>query len=250
MIDGKETPLHRVSFGKGGTLKTRVKLTQATAKTWPKTLKLILTKGKNTWESPATKIYADTISYYTSVLHPIFSHERCTTCHMLGDRRAIVAMHQDRLGTGNYPDVEEAKPHNPEFCESCHNIPSGSSHTTLDFQNEWFSPDHVQGINWKGWSASRVCQKVTGPFTDKDGNVGPPVDLTHHFHDDPRILWAVSSGWVPFNRPDLAVPLKNKLRRWFNKVDPWIAAGAPCPSKSKFFQRARRTIPGKFFPRR
>ncbi len=249
-INGKEAKLNRVSFGRGGTLQTRVMLTKARADTWPKTVKLTLIKGKNRWESPATKIFANTISYYTSVLHPIFSHERCTTCHMLGDREAIVAMHNDRLGVGNYPDVEDARPHNPTFCGSCHSIPPGSNPNNLDLSNEWFSPDSVQGINWKGWSANRVCKKVTGPFTDKDGNAGPPVDLNHHFHDDPRILWAVSSGWVPFNRPDLAVPMKNNVQSWLSKVDPWVAAGAPCPSKSKFFRRPQRAAAGKFFPRR
>jgi hypothetical protein len=154
-------------------------------------------------------------------------------------------MHESRLGAGNYPDVEEARPHNPDFCGGCHNIPPGSSHTSLNLNNEWFSPAAVQGINWKGKNANQVCSIVTGPFTNKDGVTGAPFNgqtFQHHFHDDPRILWAVSSGWVPFGRPDLPVLLKNDLQAWFNKVDPWFAAGTPCP-QALFFQ-----LPGKIQP--
>ena len=239
LINGKAAPRVQKSFGKSGTVTTSLPLKSARANMWPKTVQLIIQLGNNKWESAKTKIYATPLSYYASVLHPIFSHDRCTTCHAIGNRQAIVAMHNERLGAGSYPDVEDARPHNPDFCGGCHNVPAGSTHTDLDLNNEWFSPADVQGINWKGWSAGRVCAKVTGPFTNKDGVVGPPVDLTHHFHDDPRILWAVSSGWVPFNRPDLDVPLKNNLQGWFNKVDPWVAAGAPCP-RWRFFHRPSR----------
>ena len=205
-----------------------------------------MTLGKQKWVSASTKIYATAVSYYTSVLHPIFSHDRCTTCHALGNRQAIVAMHQERLGASSYPDSADAIPHNPDFCGGCHNT-TGSGHTDIDLNNEWFSPADVQGINWKGWSAGQVCAKVTGPFTNKDGGVEPPFDhdrFDHHFHDDPRILWAVASGWVPFGRPELPVPMKNNLPGWFNKVDVWVDAGTPCP-KWRFFKRPARLQPGQ-----
>jgi len=241
------TPLRKpsltVAFDRKGNLVTTVLLQNARAKNWPKTLRLEISSGKNTWNSGDTKIYATAQSYYASVLHPIFSHARCTTCHTLGTRQAIVAMHQDRLGASSYPDNPEAKPHNPNFCGGCHSIPQRSGHTDLNLNNEWFSPDQVQGINWKGWNAGRVCAKVTGPFTNKDGVTGPPFNAQnfhHHFHDDPRILWAVSSGWVPFSRPDLPVPMKNNLPGWFGKVDPWVDAGTPCP-KWRFFGRPSRS---------
>ncbi len=249
LINGKVAPLSKISFGRDGSLLTTANLKNARAKSWPKNVKLLITKDKKKWESHSTKIYAKAISYYATVLHPIFSHERCTTCHTLGNRQAIVAMHQERLGEGSYPDSPDAVPHNPSFCGSCHNT-QGSGHTDIDLTNEWFSPADVQGLNWKGWDAGRVCHKVTGPFTNKDGVVGPPVDLNHHFHDDPRITWAVISGWVPFGRPDLPVPMKNNLQGWLNKVDPWVAAGAPCPTWSKFFHRSKRSLSGRLAPRR
>ena len=252
LINGKPAKGIRTILAQNGSLVTTGKLSSSRSNKWPKTVKLVITKGKKKWESLPTKIYATAVSYYTSVLHPIFSHERCTTCHTLGTQEAIVSMHQTRLGAASYPDNPEAKPHNPNFCGSCHNIPPGSPHTDVDLNNEWFSPDQVQGINWKGWSAGRVCAKVTGPFTDKVGVTGAQFDaqtFNHHFHDDPRILWAVSSGWVPFGRPDLSVPMKDNLQGWFNKVDPWVEAGTPCP-KWRFFKRPGRLQQRQLAPRR
>ena len=247
LVDGKGLKGTTINFGKDGSLVTRISIPFSKSSTWPKRVKLVITKGTKKWESADTTIFANPVSYYASELHPIFSHERCTTCHTLGNRPAIVAMHESRLGAGAYPDVEDARPHNPDFCGGCHNIPPGSGHTDLNLNNEWFSPAAVQGINWQGWDASRVCNKVTGPFTNKDGVTGAPFDTQtfhHHFHDDPRILWAVSSGWVPFGRPDLPVPMKNNLQGWFNKVDPWVDAGRPCP-QSLFFQLPSRIQPGQ-----
>ncbi len=246
LINGKETPAPRMSFGKSGTLQTTIQLSQARAKTWPKTVKVMVTKGQRKWESAVTKIYATPVSYYASVLHQIFSHDRCTTCHTLGTHDKIVEMHQTRLGAASYPHENnpEAKPHNPTFCGTCHNA--------ANLNNEWFSPSASQGINWKGWNASQVCHKVTGPFKNKDGVVEPPFDharFDHHFHDDPRILWAVSDGMTPFGN-DLNVPLPDNLNAWFNKVDPWVDAGTPCPTYSKFSHRNRGTLPRNLVPQR
>ena len=109
-------------FDRRGNLVTTVHLSDARSNTWPKTIKLAILLGKSKWESAQTKIYATTVSYYTNVLHPIFSHDRCVTCHTLGTHDAIVAMHQTRLGAAAYPyeNDPEARPHNPTFCANCH----------------------------------------------------------------------------------------------------------------------------------
>ena len=242
LINGRAAKLSPMKFPKSGNLRTSVHLSSARANTWPKTVKLEVTNGRKKWVSASTKIYADAVSYYANVLHPIFSHDRCTACHALGTQEAIVSMHQSRLGAASYPDNPEAKPHNPTFCATCHSAPN--------LNNEWFSPDQVQGINWKGWSAGQVCAKVTGPFINKDGVQEPPFDhdrFDHHFHEDPRILWAVSDGMTPFGN-DLDVPLPDNLNAWFSKVDPWVDAGTPCP-KWRFFKRPGRLQPGQLFPR-
>ncbi len=238
-------PSLTVAFDRRGNLVTTVFLQKARSKNWPKTLKLAIASGRNTWNSADTKIYATAQSYYASVLHPIFSHDRCTTCHTLGTHDAIVEMHQSRIGAGAYPyeNDPEARPHNSTFCGTCH--------SAANLNNEWFSPAAIQKINWKGWNASRVCAKVTGPFINKDGETEAPFAASRfhqHFHEDPRILWAVSDGMTPFGN-DLNVPLPDNLNAWFNKVDPWVNAGTPCP-KTVFFKRPGRILPGQFTPRR
>ena len=245
-INGKEVKLSRLKFGQRGTLLTRVKLSYVRAITWPKTVKVIVTKGKKTWESATTKMYAKTMSYYETELHPIFSHERCTTCHSLGDNEKILEMHQYRLGIENYPYKydEEARPQNPTFCVTCHNAPN--------LQKKWASPLAAQGIDWKGWDPGSVCRKVTGPFTNIDGKVEPPFDhdkFDDHFHNDPLLLWAVSDGGTPLGK-ELEVPLRNNLNAWFRKVDPWVDAGTPCPIESNYFLRDGSATQEKFFPRR
>ena len=251
LINGKAAKSPQMQSAKGGNLMTSVSLSFARANTWPKTIKLEITNGAKRWESAGTKVYAKTVSYYTSELHPIFSHKRCTTCHALGDHDAIVTMHQQREVNG-YPTGDEIQPQSPDACAGCHTIPADSSHTDVNLNNEWFSPAAVQGINWAGWSAGRVCAKVTGPFTNQDGVTGAPFDaqtFNHHFHVDPRILWAVSSGWIPFGRPDLPVPMKNNLQGWFDKVDPWVEAGTPCPTW-RFFKRPGQFPQRQLAPRR
>jgi len=161
LVNGREVKSTQMQFAKDGNLITTASLPSARAHKWPKTVQLVISKGQKKWESLATKIYATTVSYYTNVLHPIFSHDRCVTCHTLGTQQAIVSMHQSRIGADSYPDNPEAKPHNPNFCGGCHSAPN--------LNNEWFSPSALQGINWQGWSPGQVCAKVTGPFTNKDG---------------------------------------------------------------------------------
>ena len=175
LINGKATKNPQMKSAKGGNLMTSVNLSFARANTWPKTVQLEITNGKKKWESAPTKIYANAMSYYATVLHPIFSHDRCTTCHTLGTRQAIVAMHQERIGVDSYPDVPGAIPHNPDFCGGCHNT-TGSGHTDIDLNNEWFSPsgrsrDRLE----RDGTRTKSAPIVTGPFKDENGTVEPPV---------------------------------------------------------------------------
>jgi len=239
LINGKAMKGTTLNFGRDGSLVTHVSIPFSKSKSWPKTVKLVITKDNKKWESADTKIYANPVSYYAKVLHPIFSNDRCTTCHSLGDHDAIVAMHQSRLGTAAYPyeNEPEAKPQNPTFCANCHSVP------------DWRSPNFAQGIHWAGKNANQVCSTVTGPFTDGVGAQHPPfgpTEFQHHFHDDPRILWAVSDGATPFGNT-LPTPFPGNTNSWFSKVDPWVAAGTPCAQKL-FFQLPGRILPGQLVP--
>lgn len=247
LVGGRPMKGTTLNFGRDGSLVTRVSIPFSKSKTWPKTVKLVITKGSKKWESADTKIFANPVSYYAKVLHPIFSGPRCTTCHSLGDHDSIVSMHQSRFGAESYPyeNEPEAKPQNPTFCAGCHTVP------------DWRSPNFAQGIHWEGKNAGQVCSTVTGPFIDGAGGQHPPFGSTefhHHFHDDPRILWAVADGAKPFVLPTsqdqsatLPVPFPGNQNAWFAKVDPWVTAGTPCPQKL-FFQLPGQIQPGQLVP--
>ncbi|TFG61732.1 MAG: hypothetical protein E4H32_07010, partial [Nitrospirales bacterium] len=142
---------------------------------WKVTL-FVTTKSGKTLTSPTTKIVVSYInSWFERTLAPIFRHDRCISCHSLGDRASIIKYHLDRKvvtqliwGPGGKDSDPNWKPHNREFCNGCHGIYS---------DKQWFSPAFVQGLNWtKLTSPKEICEKITGPFTDKNGKVGPPLD--------------------------------------------------------------------------
>ena len=196
--------------------------TRPTASPWTVQLQVTTSKGR-ILTSPITKVeFKPVLSWFEIVLAPIFQHDRCVSCHSVGDHNAIVKYHKERIGAMAITvDSPEAKPHNPEFCNTCHGPFAG---------NEWFSPAFVQGLNWtKATSPKQICEKATGPFTNKNGQLGPPVNLRHHFHDDPRIHWAVSNGNVPLNQPRKPVPLLHQLDTFFTMVDRWTTWKTPCP---------------------
>jgi hypothetical protein len=92
------------------------------------------------------------------------------------------------------------------------------------------SPKFIQGLNWtKLTSPKAICEKITGSFTDKNGKVGPPLDLYDHFHNDDRIIWAVSYGGVPEDRPSKPVLFPGDKETFLKKIDKWLGMGKPCP---------------------
>ena len=66
------------------------------------------------------------------------------------------------------------------------------------------------------------------------GHLSSAQDLHKHFHDDPRVVWAVSDGWIPANAKGQGQPLlptapPHNQQAWFQLVDYWINGGFPCP---------------------
>ena len=99
-----------------------------------------------------------------------------------------------------------------------------SCHT---FVKDWFTPPFALGINWRGRAAKEICGIVTSHLPTAGG-------LHTHFHGDPRVLWAVSSGWIPANGQGkgqgfLPTAPPHNQQAWFQLVDAWIAGGFPCP---------------------
>ena len=183
----------------------------------------VTTKSGKMLVSPTTKIVVKYInSWFERTLAPIFRHDRCISCHSVGDQQAIVKYHNDRgfdlkaAWISAYP----IEPQTPQGCATCHH----------PYSVDWRSPKFIQGLNWtKLTSPKEICEKVTGPFTDKNGNVGPPLDLHHHFHNDDRIIWAVSNGGVPKGRPKKPVLFPGDKETFLRKIDKWLAMGKPCP---------------------
>ncbi|MGA7991332.1 MAG: hypothetical protein WCC53_07880, partial [Thermoanaerobaculia bacterium] len=153
------------------------------------------------------------VSYFAKFLYPTFSHQRCTDCHSMGDAAAVRAQH-DALGV---PGVN---------AQNAHQATCGgtSCHT---FVKDWRTPPFAIGINWRGKGAREVCKIVTSHLPSAEG-------LHAHFHDDPRVIWAVSSGWIPANghgkgQGFLPTAPPHNQQAWFQLVDYWINGGFPCP---------------------
>jgi len=162
--------------------------------------------------SPAT-VRAATRSFFATFLYPTFSHARCTDCHSMGDPDTVRAQH----AASGVPNVISVNAH-VAGCggTSCHSM-----------VKDWRTPPFEKGINWKGKDAKTVCQIVTSHL--------PTAEALHaHFHDDPRVLWAVGSGWIPPNGQGkgqgwLPTAPPHSSPGWFQMVDVWINAGFPCP---------------------
>ena len=183
----------------------------------------VTTQSGKTLVSPTTKIVVKYVnSWFERTLAPIFRHDRCISCHSVGEHQAIVKYHNDRgfdlkaAWISAYP----IEPQTPQGCAICHH----------PFSRDWRSPKFIQGLNWtKLTTPKEICEKITGPFTDKNGNVGPPLDLHHHFHNDDRIIWAVSNGGVPRERPKKPVLFPGDKESFLGTIDTWLASGKPCP---------------------
>ncbi len=146
------------------------------------------------------------LSYFTEQLYPIFQHERCITCHSLGDATSLKAQHQQsniQLALNELYLPGKA----PEECKNCH-------------VTDWRTPHASLGIDWRGKSANEICAIVTK-------RLPTPESRIHHFHDDPRIVWAASNGLVLGKQKP--VPFPNNFAGFLKVVDGWIDRGGPCP---------------------
>ncbi len=159
------------------------------------------------YKSTPVSIQGGKVSYFAEFLYPTFSHERCTDCHSMGDKATVEKQHE----VGGVTGVNGTYTHQAGCGgTSCHN-----------FVKDWRTPPFALGINWKGKSAKEICTIVTSHLPTAQG-------LHSHFHDDPRVIWAVSDGWVP-QRPRLPTAPPHNAQAWLVMVDEWIDGGFPCP---------------------
>jgi hypothetical protein len=165
------------------------------------------------YKSTLATVSGKRVSYFATFLYPTFSHARCTDCHSMGD---AVALHNQHVA-GGMPNVNGFDPK-----------VAGCSQPACHSQiQDWRTPPFSKNVNWRGKSAREICSVVTGHLPSAEG-------LHKHFHEDPRVLWAVSSGWIPRNangqpQPPLPTAPPHNAQAWYQLVDAWIAGGFPCP---------------------
>jgi hypothetical protein len=174
----------------------------------PRVVRLTISHpGQSPLSVPVTILRGQAHSYFTTLLYPIFQHERCITCHSLGDAASLKAQHQQsniQLALNELYLPGKA----PEECKNCH-------------VSDWRTPHVSLGIDWRGKSAKEICAIVTNRLPTSESRI-------HHFHDDPRIVWAASNGLVLGKQKP--VPFPNNFPGFLKVVDTWIDRGGPCPS--------------------
>jgi hypothetical protein len=181
----------------------------------PRTVRLTISHpGQQPFSASFTILRGQVHSYFTTLLYPIFQHERCITCHSLGDAASLVAQHKAGGIQLNVGELLFLPGKAPEVCKTCHVA-------------DWRTPHASLGIDWRGKSSKEICGIVTKRLPTRESRI-------HHFHDDPRIVWAASVGVVyDMNsgmRHEKAVLFPGNFPGFLKVVDAWIDLGGPCPS--------------------
>lgn len=230
LVDGIETPVLS-EFDQNADVVTKLPVPRDA---WPETVQLKLRSGNRTWQSQPTRINVLVRSYFASHLYNIFQHHRCRTCHSFGTGIQagqhvvnLVAMHEQRIGRRFWPPEDESKAFASKasvpFCAECHMVEG------------WTYP---WDLPFGGKSSGELCRRTGRVFSNEGTKLDPSgvrlaqERLNEHFHNDPRMLWALTDGRVPTfygPRPDLPVLFPGDPSRWFRLVDPWVEAGMPCP---------------------
>jgi hypothetical protein len=159
-------------------------------------------------------------SYFAEKVGPIFKHARCSTCHSLGSKDAIVAQHHGMVSLSDI--YETPTDHGTQLrCSNCHGgikfaVPGEGFNET-----EWMVPKFDMGIDWTGKTFSQICAKVKSRLTTKEA-------MEEHFFEDARIAWAVHSGVVPGGTMKPKAPPGN-FADFKVLMEAWIQGGSPCP---------------------
>lgn len=166
-------------------------------------------------------------SYFEQSLYPIFQHDRCTSCHALGSKSALVQRHNGIISASIIQEVPGLLGMNLGCGGGCH-----KTHITEATQpvpgvvfhdSEWKTPRFDMGIDWRGKTAKYICQKVTSSLTSAEM-------LRAHFFHDARIAWAVHSGVMPPPNPGVLPKAPPGDYYKFKKlIDAWIRGDVPCP---------------------
>ena len=191
----------------------KVKISDAGGKTPPQKLKAVAVIHPNQTNDQ---------SYFTEKIFPIFQHYRCTTCHSLGSKEALIQRHNGILTASGIAEKPTALGVNLTCGGGCHQAIVNVVPGTTFHETEWKAPHFSMGIDWRNKTSSDICQKVTSNLSNQEA-------LKNHFHEDARIAWAVHSGVLPMGKGTLPVAPPGDFHQFLKIIDPWIFVDFPCP---------------------
>ena len=191
----------------------KVKISEAGGKIPPQKLKAVAVIHPNQTTGK---------SYFTEKIFPIFQHYRCTTCHSLGSKDALVQRHNGILSASGIVETPTALGLNLTCGRGCHQAIANVVPGTTFHETEWKAPHFSMGIDWRNKTPGYICQKVTSSLPTQ-------AALTNHFHEDARIAWAVHSGVLPLGKGTLPVVPPGDFHKFLKIIDPWIFVDFPCP---------------------
>jgi hypothetical protein len=163
--------------------------------------------------SPAQAEQGDTGSEFAPI-YRVLESPRCVNCHPSGD-----APHVGDEGRRHRMNVSRRSADAGLPCSTCHRARNaGFEHGPPGALN-WQMPPADHPMPFEQRSAHEVCEQLKDPKRNGGKSL---ADLHAHFATDSIVLW----GWDPGpGRTKPPIPHAELVQR----VDAWIAAGAPCP---------------------
>ena len=162
-------------------------------------------------------------------IHEVFSHPRCSNCHVGPDHVPIWS--GASYGT-------KARPHGMNISGSAsrkgaEHIPCSSCHTHNNSQlphgppgappprhgADWWRLPPVE-MQWFGKSSAEICAQIKDPA--RNGGLTIPK-VAEHIEHDPLVHW----GWKPGPGRE---PAPYSITQLVEYLKQWEAADAPCPT--------------------
>ncbi|MGE0631117.1 MAG: hypothetical protein AB7O96_01825 [Pseudobdellovibrionaceae bacterium] len=157
-------------------------------------------------------------------LHSVAIGDRCTNCHVTGDRPLQFDELEKRVHSMNVQRKIESL---GMKCQSCHqeknfdqpHMPPGAPH--------WALPHPKKGYNAK-ITPRELCEKWLNPdanffeLGDRRGQARNAQDLLEHVGHDPLVIWTWSPG--AGRKPSMGTHAQ-----FVQQFEKWVRAGAQCP---------------------
>lgn len=180
------------------------------------------TVAQETSPSPPTVVDAARGQQAWEEIYAVFSHPRCSNCHVEGERPmwsgahyGVTRVHAFNVQRG----IDGSGFGNAGLrCTTCHfNNNSNVFHGPPGAENWHLAPPEMV---WFGKSSAEICAQIKDP----NRNGGRTLDeVAAHVRDDGLVGW----GWSPGPGRE---PAPGSAEETFKAIQTWAAAGAPCPS--------------------